>query len=129
MTLKTTTRKFLLKQHRTETLISCIVVSKLKARQHLAVKIKGVYIPPFLMYTNKKGIIMALHMRDQLLKAVLAHAQGEIAKHKANVEVYLEHPAGIGEHSDITEAIQVEIDKIARYHDQIEVINHYFLKR
>ena len=69
---------------------------------------------------------MALHMRDQLLKAVLSHAQGEIAKHKANVEVYLEHPAGIGEHSDITEAIQVEIDKIARYDDQVEVINKYF---
>ena len=67
-----------------------------------------------------------LHMREQLLKAVLAHANGEIAKHKANVEVYLEHPAGIGEHSDITEAIQVEIDKIARYDDQVEVINKYF---
>jgi len=36
---------------------------------------------------------------------------------------------GIGEHSDITEAIQVELDKIARYHDQIEVINHYFMKK
>jgi len=67
-----------------------------------------------------------LHMRDKLLTAVLAHASGEIAKHKANVEVYLEHPAGIGEHSDITEAIQVELDKIARYHDQMEVVNRYF---
>ena len=69
-----------------------------------------------------------IHMRNQLLKAVLAHASGEIAKHRANVEVYLEHPMGIGEHSDITEAIQVELDKIARYHDQIEVINKYFKK-
>ena len=60
-------------------------------------------------------------MREQLLSAVKAHAQGEIAKHRANVNVYLEHPAGIGEHSDITEAIQVELDKIARYHDQVEV--------
>ena len=67
-----------------------------------------------------------LHVREQLLRAVLAHAQGEIAKHKANVEVYLEHPAGIGEHSDITEAIQVEMDKIARYDDQVNVINKYF---
>ena len=67
-----------------------------------------------------------LHMREQLLRAVLAHAQGEIAKHRANVEVYLEHPAGIGEHSDITEAIQVELDKIARYDDQVEVVNKYF---
>ena len=70
--------------------------------------------------------IMALHMRDQLIRAVSAHATGEIEKHKANVEVYLEHPAGIGEHSDITEAIQVELDKIARYDDQVEVINKYF---
>ena len=69
---------------------------------------------------------MALQMREQLLRAVLAHAQGEIEKHKVNVNVYLENPAGIGEHSDITEAIQVELDKIARYHDQIEVINKYF---
>jgi|TARA_B100001250_G_scaffold237825_1_gene204366 hypothetical protein len=65
-------------------------------------------------------------MREQLLRAVMAHAQGEIAKHKANVEVYLEHPAGIGEHSDITEAIGQELDKISRYHDQVEVINKYF---
>ena len=65
-------------------------------------------------------------MREQLLKALLAHATGEIEKHKANVEVYLTNPVGIGEHSDITEAIQVELDKIARYDDQVEVINKYF---
>ena len=67
-----------------------------------------------------------LHMREQLLRAVLAHAQGEIEKHKVNVNVYLEHPVGIGEHSDITEAIQTELDKIARYDDQVNVINKYF---
>ena len=65
-------------------------------------------------------------MRKQLLNALLAHAQGEIAMHKANVEVYLANPVGIGEHPDVTEAIQQEIDKIARWHDQIEVINTYF---
>ena len=67
-----------------------------------------------------------LHMREQLLRAVLAHAQGEIAKHRANVEVYLEHPAGIGEHSNIVEAIEQELNMIAKYQDQIDVINKYF---
>ena len=66
------------------------------------------------------------YMREQLLAAVKAHAQGEIAKHRANVNVYLEHPAGIGEHSDITEAIQTELDKIARYPAQVEVIEKSF---
>ena len=71
---------------------------------------------------------MTLHMREQLIRAVLAHAQGEIEKHKVNVNVYLENPVGIGEHSDITEAIQEELNKIAVYHDQIEVFNKYFSK-
>ena len=65
-------------------------------------------------------------MREQLLKALLAHANGEIAMHKANVEIYLTSPVGIGEHSDVTQAIQEEIDKIAKWHDQIEVIKTYF---
>ena len=65
-------------------------------------------------------------MRKQLLNALLAHAQGEIAMHKANVEVYLTNPVGIGEHPDVTQAMQEELDKIARWHDQIEVINTYF---
>ena len=65
-------------------------------------------------------------MREKLLKALLAHANGDIQKHVANVEVYLENPAGIGEHSNIVEAIEQELDMIAKYQDQIEVIKTYF---
>tara|TARA_B100000963_G_scaffold241988_1_gene211744 strand:- start:1705 stop:1908 length:204 start_codon:yes stop_codon:yes gene_type:complete len=67
-------------------------------------------------------------MREQLIKALIAHAHGDIQKHVANVEVYLSNPAGIGEHSDITEAIEGELNIIAKYHDQIEVLNKYFKK-
>ena len=67
-------------------------------------------------------------MRDQLIKALLAHAQGDIAKHKANIEVYLANPVGIGEHSNIVEAIEQELDMIANYQDQIDIINKYFKK-
>ena len=67
-------------------------------------------------------------MRDQLVKALLAHAQGDIHKHVANVEVYLTNPAGIGEHSNIVEAIEEELNMIAKYQDQIDVINKYFKK-
>tara|TARA_B100000427_G_scaffold166952_1_gene138685 strand:- start:5686 stop:5952 length:267 start_codon:yes stop_codon:yes gene_type:complete len=65
-------------------------------------------------------------MRKQLINALLAHAQGDIAKHRANVEVYLANPVGIGEHSNIVEAIEEEINMIAKYQDQIDVINTYF---
>ena len=65
-------------------------------------------------------------MRDQLIRALLSHAQGDIQKHVANVEVYLTNPAGIGEHSNIVEAIEEEINMIAKYEDQITVIRKYF---
>ena len=61
-----------------------------------------------------------------MIKALLAHAQGDIEKHKANVEIYLSNPAGIGEHSDIMESIEKEIDIIAKYQDQIDVIHKHF---
>ena len=70
---------------------------------------------------------MCNKMCEQLLKALLAHAQGDIAKHKANIEVYLEHPVGIGEHSNIIEAIEQELDMIAKYEDQVEVIKKHFM--
>ena len=70
---------------------------------------------------------MALHMREQILRALIAHAQGDIAKHKANIEIYLEHPAGVGEHTDILESIEKELDTIAKYQDQIGVIKKYFM--
>ena len=68
-------------------------------------------------------------MRDQMIKALLAHAQGDIEKHKANVEIYLTNPAGIGEHSDIMDAVENELNMIAKYQDQIDVIQKYFKLR
>ena len=68
-------------------------------------------------------------MREQLIKALLAHANGDMQKHIANVEVYLNNSAGIGEHSNVVEAIEGELDMIAKYHDQIEVIKKYFTKK
>ena len=64
--------------------------------------------------------------RDEMIKALVAHAEGHIQKHKMNVEVYLEKAVGIGEHGDILETIEKELKVIAEYHDQIEVLKAYF---
>mgnify|MGYP005691273477 FL=1 len=64
-----------------------------------------------------------------MIAALLAHAQGDIQKHKMNVEVYLSNPVGIGEHSNVVEAIEEELNMIAKYQDQIEVIQKYFMKK
>ncbi len=67
-------------------------------------------------------------MRDQMINALIAHARGDIEKHRANVDACLNNPVGIGEHPDIMEAIEGELNIIAKYHDQIEVLNKYFKK-
>lgn len=64
-------------------------------------------------------------MKPLLIDALKQHALGHIAKHKANLEVYLNMPVGIGEHPDMIEAMEGEIDMIAKYHDQLEVVKKY----
>lgn len=66
-------------------------------------------------------------MREKLLQATLKHAEGHIAKHVANIEVYLNQSVGIGEHSDIIEAIEIELEQIAKYQDQVDILNQYFI--
>ena len=62
-----------------------------------------------------------------MIKALLAHAQGDIQKHLANVEIYLTNPVGIGEHSNIMEAIEEELNMIAKYEDQVSVLKKHFI--
>ena len=38
---------------------------------------------------------------DAIIEAARKQAEGEMAVHRANIEVYKTMPAGIGEHSDI----------------------------
>ena len=64
-------------------------------------------------------------MKPLLIDALKQHALGHIAKHKSNLEVYLNMPVCIGEHPDIIEAMEGEIDMIAKYHDQLEDVKKY----
>ena len=70
-----------------------------------------------------------VNLREDILKNQIAYYNGLIAKHSQNVEIYLNQPVGIGEHSDVMSAIETEITAIAQAHEKIEVINHYFLNR
>ena len=65
---------------------------------------------------------------DYIIEAAKKQAEGEVAVQKANIEVYKTMPAGIGEHSDITEAVIAELDKLAAADDRLEMIEKYFTK-
>jgi hypothetical protein len=70
--------------------------------------------------------MMNLYNRDNVIQALKQHAQGHIAKHTMNVEVYLKNAAGVGEHPDVMDAIESELKIIAEYHDQLEILEKYF---
>ena len=65
-------------------------------------------------------------MREKMIEALKAHAQGHIEKHKLNVEVILQKPVGIGEHGDVLTEAEKELKVIAEYDDQLEMLNKYF---
>ena len=66
-------------------------------------------------------------MKDQLIKTAKLHAEAEIQLHKTNIDVYMNTVVGIGEHSDIVETIQKELDAMATAHDRLEMLNKYFV--
>ena len=65
-------------------------------------------------------------MQDQLIKACRMHAEGELERAKTNILIYMNQSVGIGEHSDIVEAIQKELDTMASAHDRLEMLDTYF---
>jgi|TARA_R110000824_G_scaffold96454_2_gene230970 hypothetical protein len=64
-------------------------------------------------------------MKDKIKESLIAHAEGHIKKHSANVEIYLNNSIGIGEHSDILETIEKELEIIAKYDDQLHILRKY----
>ena len=69
---------------------------------------------------------MSCNLRQVIIDAVRSEADGQIDKAKANVEVYLHNPVGIGEHPDIVAAIQDQLDVIAEAEERLAVIEKHF---
>ena len=66
-------------------------------------------------------------MKVQIVKALILKYEGEIAEAKANIEIYLHNPAGIGEHPEILESIDLQLAKIAEAEDKISNLKKHFV--
>ena len=66
-------------------------------------------------------------LRKTIIDGLIADAEGKIKRAKANVEVYLHSPVGIGEHPDVLEAIQQQLDVIAHEQERIDMIDKHFM--
>ena len=68
-------------------------------------------------------------MREMLLSAAKSYYVGLINKHISNVEILLTRSVGIGEHQDIQQAIDAELDAVATADDKLNIILKYFERR
>jgi len=67
-----------------------------------------------------------INLKQPIIQGLKDHAKGHIEKHRINVEVLMQRPAGVAEHPDTLETIEKELKIIAEYDDQIEMLNKYF---
>ena len=67
-------------------------------------------------------------MKQQLIDGLVAKYNGDIGAARANVQVYLTNPVGIGEHPDIIAAIDQELIKIAEAEDKLLALDKPFAK-
>ena len=65
-------------------------------------------------------------LKQQMIESAKKHAEAEVQLHRTNINVYMEKVVGIGEHSDIIETIQKELDAMATADDRLEMLNKYF---
>ncbi len=65
-------------------------------------------------------------MREIIIQALRDYYHGEIAKHKANVEIFLANNAGVGDHPDVIETIDKLVGEIAEYDDKLVALDSHF---
>tara|TARA_Y100000004_G_scaffold131400_1_gene148277 strand:+ start:103 stop:342 length:240 start_codon:yes stop_codon:yes gene_type:complete len=58
----------------------------------------------------------------ELIEALEQQYRGNIASARANIRVYLENPAGIGEHPDVVQAIDSQIAIIAENQEKLDIL-------
>jgi len=63
---------------------------------------------------------------SNLVKALAKKYEADILNAKANIEVYVTNPAGIGEHPDLAAAIDSQVDIIAHAEDKLGVLNKHY---
>jgi len=62
-------------------------------------------------------------MKQEILDAIKKHAEGNIAKAKANVDIFLSNPVGVATHMDSVDTVVKELKVIADNKEIIETLD------
>ena len=70
-----------------------------------------------------------VNIGDALLLALELKYEGDVAIGKANIEVYMDNASGIGEHPDIVDAVDSQIEKVAEASEKLDVVRNILSER
>ncbi len=62
-------------------------------------------------------------MKEKIKEAIKKHAEGNIAKAKVNVEIFLNNPVGVATHMDSVETVIKELKAITDNKEIIETLD------
>ena len=62
-------------------------------------------------------------MKEQLVQALKSKYSADYQMHKANLDIYLNNPVGIGEHPQHFEEMDKLVESMTAARDKLEVLN------
>ncbi len=64
-------------------------------------------------------------VKELIGSAIQQHLMGKVALHRANIEVYMTNVVGIGDHPNIMEAVEKELEEIAKYEGMLQSLRGF----
>ena len=65
-------------------------------------------------------------MKEQLVNALKTKYDADYQMHKANLDIYLNNPVGIGEHPQHFEEMDKLVESMTAARDKLEVVNEEY---
>jgi hypothetical protein len=65
-------------------------------------------------------------MRKEIISVLKQHFETHILKHKMNVDIMLNNPMALHDHTNLMDAIEKEVAQMSEYMDKLEAMKIYF---
>ena len=79
-----------------------------------------------MLVTEKmESLMIKASLDESISHALKLKYEAQAAEARTNIDIYMENPAGIGEHSDIVAAVDEQLAKLAEALDKLEALDNY----
>ena len=65
-------------------------------------------------------------MKKEMIDALMHDAEAQSFIARMNIQVLLNNPAGVGDHPNIMQTIQEQLDIVSKHKDRLSVLAEYF---